>query len=326
MKGLILCAGKGTRLHPLTLSYPKTLLPIANVPILKYCIEKLVEIEIQEIGIVLNASQEKVIKEMVGTGEQWNVRLTYIYQNEPKGIADAVKCAREFIEDSPFCLLLGDNLITESLTDLRKGLEQQGSNASIMLAAVTKPQDYGIAVIRGNRIVGLEEKPKEPKSNLAVLGTYAFDSSIFQAIDAIAPSPRGEYEISDAIQWLIDNDCKVSYSFAVKPIIDVGNIERWLEANRCILEQRNKTSAHFDRCHLHNTQIIPPVIIGQGCEINNSIIGPYVSIGTDVMLEGCTISNSILLTGVKLMNVPYPVRDSIFGPHSVIAGLHIEGR
>ena len=314
MKGLIVCAGKGTRLHPFTLSYPKTLLPVANVPLLKYGIEKLAEAEIREIGIVMNTSQEKMIYETVGYGEHWGVRLSYIYQNEPKGIADAVKQAESFVKDSPFLLLLGDNLISESLADLKAGIERQGNSASVMLAAVKNPQDYGIAEVRENTLVSLQEKPRHPKSNLAVLGVYAFDSVIFHAVDAILPSPRGELEITDAIQWLIDNGYKVTCNYAAKPIIDVGTIERWLEANRCMLDQKYKTGFFGERCLLSNTFIIPPVVIGPGSEIKNCIVGPYVSVGTNVELEGCRISNCIFLENAKLLNSPSPVKDLIIGP------------
>lgn len=325
MKGLILCAGKGTRLYPLTLSYPKALLPIANIPVLYYSIEKLAEVDIREIGVIINKSQKNEIIESVGSGERFGVRLTYIYQNEPLGIADAVRQAKRFVGNSRFLLLLGDNLITGSLADLKFCIEQQSVNACLVLAAVANPQDYGIAEVNGENIVGLKEKPLLPKSNLAVNGAYAFDSTIFQAIDAISPSLRGEYEITDAIQWLIDNGRKVSYKFIVEPMIDMGVLSRWLQANRCVLEQQNKVGVGVGPGLFPNSQIIPPVAIGQGCKIKDSMIGPYVSIGANSVLEGCHISNSILLTGVHLKNISHPLRNLVFGPHSVIAGLHSKG-
>lgn len=321
MKGLILCAGKGTRLHPLTFAYPKTILPVANKPILEYCIEKLIELNIVNIGIVINKSQKKMLEDIIGFGERWGIKLTYIYQDEPKGISDAVNYAKGFIGADPFMLLLGDNLITESLARLKDCIEKESNNASVLLAAVTNPQDYGIAEVNNAKIVRLEEKPKSPKSNLAVLGAYAFDSTIFKAIESISPSSRGEYEITDAIQWLIDNGYSVASSFSEKKNIDVGTFERWLEANRWMLEEMKETDLNLDNIVFENSKIIPPVVVMHGCEIKDCIIGPYVSIGSDVQIEGCRIENSIILDHVRLKYISYPITDSIVGHHSVIAGL-----
>ncbi|CAM3045224.1 glucose-1-phosphate thymidylyltransferase [Paenibacillus sediminis] len=321
MKGLILCAGKGSRLHPLTLSYPKTILPVANKPILYYCIEKLVELDILDIGIVINKSQKKMIKEKLDYDKQWGIRITYIYQNEPKGIADAVRHAKDFIGADPFILLLGDNLITESLAGLKSSIERQESNAAVMLASVKNPQDYGIAEVVDGKIIGIEEKPINPKSNLAVLGSYAFDSTIFKAIDSISPSARGEYEITDALQWIIDHKYSVSSTYTDKHNVDVGTIERWLEANRSMLRNMKGRRIYLAGCTFENTQIIPPVIIERDCEIKDCVIGPYVSIGSDVWLEGCHIENSIILDSVRLKHIPYQIKNSIMGHHSVMAGL-----
>lgn len=324
MKGLILCAGKGTRLYPLTRSYPKTLIPIANIPILQTCIEKLVEQDIDEIGIVIHPSQDAIIKEQIGSGERWNLKLTYIYQEDPLGISDALKQAIAFISGDSFLLLLGDNLITESLSEMSTLIKSNQYHAALMLAEVNNPQDYGIAEVVGQRIVRLEEKPQLPKSNLAVIGAYAFSPSIFNAVAAIPPSSRGEYEITDAIQWLIDQNEPVAYHITEKRNFDIGTMERLLEANRWKLGQMgavvsSKTSV------LENCQIIPPVVIGPGCVLRNCIIGPHVSIGAGSSIEGCRIQNSVVLNQVNLKHIPYLVKDTVIGYRSVLTGAHSEG-
>lgn len=321
MKGLILCAGKGTRLQPLSYSQPKTLLPVANKPVLAYCMENLVRIGIKEIGIVLNHAQEKSIKEILGSGQQFGAQVTYIYQAQPKGIADAVKAAENFIAKESFLLLLGDNLIQESLDCLKLSLEKEGVHGSIMLAKVKNPSDYGIAEIREGRIVGLEEKPQHPKSDLAVIGAYAFDSSIFKAVHAISPSARGEFEITDAIQWLIDQRYVISYSVTEKHYSDVGNVERWLEANRWMLDTIADGKIIFSgRTYVENCTLIHPIIIGEGCGLVNSTIGPYVSIAPEAKIKDCHIENSMLLKGVILTNITKKITGSVFGQYSEVNG------
>lgn len=321
MKGLILVAGKGTRLQPLTYSQPKTLLPVANKPVLAYCIQSLVEVGIGEIGIVLNPTQEKAIREAVGTGEDFGVQLTYLYQVEAKGIADALKPAEPFIGDHPFILLLGDNLIQESLLALKRSLEEGNADGAIMLAKVANPSDYGIAQLEEGRVIEIEEKPKEPKSNWAVIGAYAFTPAIFKAVKAILPSARGEYEITDAIQWLINQGYTIASVITRKHYSDVGNITRLLEANRWMLAELAKTgSLPQGKAVINNCTLIPPVIIGDGCELTDSTIGPYVSIANDAKVAHCHIENSILLKGATLISIPQKIKDSVFGQYSRVSG------
>lgn len=325
MKGLILCAGKGTRLYPITLRHPKTLLPIANVPILQSSIEKLSEQGIIEIGIVIHPSQESVISEQIGNGESWGVSITYIYQHEIKGISDAVKKAHAYIGEDAFLLLLGDNLISESLTELKKDVEDRGSQASLLLSEVENPQEYGIAEVSDGHIVRLKEKPRNPYSNLAVLGAYAFNQSIFKAVTAIKPSVRGEYEITDAIQWLIDNSLTVTFHVTEKSNMDVGTLDRWLEANRRSLDVMLRAEMIHESVILDNCTIITPVSIDQGCVLKDCMIGPYVSVGVDTHIEDCQIENSIILGGVHLKQIAYTLRDTVIGYRSVMAGLHPKG-
>ncbi|MEW9702173.1 sugar phosphate nucleotidyltransferase [Paenibacillus sp. SI8] len=326
MKGLILCAGKGTRLYPITLSYPKTLIPVANTPLLHSCIEKLVEQNIAEIGIVLHPSQDSAIKEQIGTGERWDRAITYIYQTEPKGIADAVKQAEPFIGEESFLLLLGDNLLFDSLTELKESIENQGSHAAILLEEVVDTQHYGIAEVSNGRIVSLEEKPLAPKSNLAIQGVYAFTSSIFKAVTHVKPSARGEYEITDAIRWLIEQGFPVTYHLTQKMNMDVGTLSRWLEANRRMLDQLNgHTQLIHETVALDNCEIIAPVSIAQGCVLKDCVIGPYVSISDGSQIEGCRIENSIILQAVHLKQIPYSLKDTVIGNRSVMAGTHASG-
>jgi glucose-1-phosphate thymidylyltransferase len=321
MKGLILCAGKGTRLQPFSFSQPKTLLPVANKPVLFYGIEQLVKAGITDVGIVINNNQKKLMEEIVGFGDRFNANITYIFQNNPLGIADAVRTAESFIAKESFILLLGDNLIWEPLHVLRERLERHEANACISLAEVENPQDYGIAEIEGGKIKNLEEKPKEPKSNLAVIGAYAFDETIFAAIRSIYPSQRGEYEITDAIQWLIDRGHKVSYSVTDSNFSDVGNVFRWLAANRWMLDKvTDGENIISSDVQVHNCTIYPPVIIGDGCRLKDCEIGPYVSIQSGALVEGCKIENSIVLKGARLKHISHTIRNSVFGEHAEVIG------
>lgn len=325
MKGLILCAGKGTRLYPITINHPKTLIPVANIPILQSCIEKLLHQGVVEIGIVIHPSQEAKIGEKFGNGDSCGAIITYIHQTEALGLSDAVRRAQDYIGQDDFLLLLGDNLIMESLEELKKDIEERGSHGSILLAEVKNPREYGIAQVLDGRIVKLVEKPHYPPSNLAVLGAYAFKRSIFKAISLIKPSARGELEITDAIQWLIDNGLPVTYHVTEKENIDVGTLGRWLEANRRGLDQLEGGSSIHESVQLDNCIVIQPISIDKGCVLKNCTIGPYVSISADVIAEDCKIQNSIILNGVHLKHISYELKDTVIGFNSVLAGLDSSG-
>ncbi|MCU6790865.1 sugar phosphate nucleotidyltransferase [Paenibacillus sp. WQ 127069] len=314
MKGLILCAGKGTRLYPFSEATPKVLLPVANKPILYYCIEQLIKLQIREIGIVIRPEHLALFMKEIGTGEQWNLDITYIHQLQPLGISNAVLQAESFILDEPFILLLGDNLITESLEPLAQAILYDHHEVAIMLGNVANPQDFGIAEIAGNRIVGLEEKPVSPKSNLAVLGAYAFSADIFKAIHAIRPSPRGEYEITDAISWMIDHGYSAVFHKTEQNYSDVGTMERWLEANHWMLDQMDIDGLLNNRKRLDECIIIPPVLIDPTALLRNCIIGPYVTIGPQVKLDGCHMENCILLEGLELFDTGTALSHAILGP------------
>lgn len=298
MKGLILCAGRGTRLQPFTYQTSKVLLPVANKPLIFYSLEKLSSLGITEVGIVIQPSQKMLFDEHVGDGEYWGLQITYLFQENPLGIADAVKQSESFIGSDPFILLLGDNLIAQSLTVLKNSILEDHFDGALLLGEVANPQDYGIAEIKEQRIIGLEEKPTQPKSNLAIVGAYAFTSKIFQAIHEISPSRRGEYEITDAIQYLIHQGNSIFYEITTSPYTDVGTPGRWLEANRWML--RNMAPDTYESYIGSSFQ--PPFLIDPSSKILNCVIGPDVVIGPQVILENCKIEDSILLEGVTLSN------------------------
>ncbi|PZE21645.1 sugar phosphate nucleotidyltransferase [Paenibacillus xerothermodurans] len=321
MKGIIVCAGKGTRLYPFTHRYPKTLLPVGNIPLLHTCIENLAEQEIDEIGIVLSPAQQPLIARHTAIAAKLGVKLTSIYQEAPLGIADAVKQAEHFIDGDSFLLLLGDNLITDSLSRLKTLLHAEGSSAAVLLKRVEHSHEYGIAEVEDCRIVGLEEKPLHPKTNLAVMGAYAFAPVIFAAIADISPSSRGEYEITDAIQWLIQRNYPVTYQLTEKPIFDVGTVGRWLEANRWQLDHLHTNQIHATAV-LENCKIIPPVNIARGCRIKDCIIGPYVSVGVGACIQECQLENSIIMDQVHLTKAPFAITNTVVGYRSSIVGMH----
>ncbi|RXT13969.1 glucose-1-phosphate thymidylyltransferase [Ammoniphilus sp. CFH 90114] len=320
MKGLVLCAGKGTRLQPFSYSQPKTLLPVANKPVLKYCIENLTKNGIKDIGIVIHPSQDG-IQQLIGNGDGLGANITYIFQTEQKGISHAVKQAESFIDGEPFILLLGDNLIAEDLSTLIDSYQRNRTNGSILLSPVPNPQDFGIAEIKGNDIVRLEEKPKKPKSNLAVIGAYLFDSQIFHAVNSIKPSARGEYEITDAIQWLIDQGHSITYTITRKLYSDVGTVDRWLEANQWMLEKEYEGQILLGKnTVVENCTLIAPIVIGDDCILRNAVIGPFVSIQDQCRIENCQIDQSILLEKNVISHLQYPVSKSVFGRE-----VHLEG-
>ncbi|MGZ9584864.1 sugar phosphate nucleotidyltransferase [Paenibacillus marinisediminis] len=316
MKGLILCAGKGTRLQPFSNDISKALLPVANKPLIHYSIEKLIALNIKDIGIVIQSAQEAMFRHCVGDGTIWEADITYLYQERPLGIADAVKRAEVFIGSDSFMLLLGDNMIEQSLAGLQNSILQKRCDGALLLGEVVKPQDYGIAEIANQRIIGLEEKPSHPKSNLAILGAYAFTPHIFDAIHAISPSRRGEYEITDAIQWLIDRQFSIAYDVTKLSHTDVGTIERWLEATRWVLQSYSAQELEDSYEHVQHCTVIQPVMIHPSSQVSDSVIGPYTVIGPNVTLERCQVKGSIILDGVTLCQ--REITDAVVNEHHAV--------
>ena len=287
MKALILSGGTGTRLRPLTYVWAKQLLPIANKPILVHIIEKVVRAGIRDIGIIVGDTHKEIEAE-VGCGSRWKVNINYIHQSSPLGLAHAVKIAEPFIQDNDFLMILGDNLLEMELNTVIDFFYSSRSNACILLHKVSNPSEYGIAEIDGTSVKRLEEKPQQYISDLAVIGVYVFDKTIFPAIEEIRPSERGELEITDAVQRLIECGAKVSYQLTSGWWKDTGSPQDMLEANRLVLSSLTDTSGYTTgnivasesgpTCEygisVVDSIIKDPVVIGEGVKIINSVIGP----------------------------------------------------
>ncbi|RQW02870.1 glucose-1-phosphate thymidylyltransferase, partial [candidate division KSB1 bacterium] len=231
MKALITAGGKGTRLRPLTHTQNKHLLPIANKPILHYALEKMADAGISEVGILTN-QEGREVRSALGSGDRWGLHITYIPQEAPLGLAHVVKISQQFIGDDPFIFYLGDNMVVGGLHKFIDAFEKEGSNCHLTLSRVKDPERFGVPELRDNRIVSIEEKPNKPKSEFAVTGIYLYDATIFEAVNNIQPSPRGELEISDAHQYLLDHGYSISYSEITGWWKDTGKPEDVLEANR----------------------------------------------------------------------------------------------
>jgi len=327
MKGLILSGGKGTRLRPLTYTSAKQLVPVANKPVLFYGIEAIVAAGITEIGIVVGDTRDE-IRAAVGDGARFGARVTYIEQDAPRGLAHAVLIAEPFLQRDPFVMYLGDNLIARGITSLVEEYRSSGCNCEILLAEVPNPQQFGVAELSAQgQVVRLVEKPPEPKSNLALVGVYMFDHHVFEAVRRIKPSWRGELEITDAIQDLLD------HGFSVHPHVvrgwwkDTGKLADMLEANRIVLdtiEERGAATLSGDSAiegrvvlgegvELVDSLVRGPAVIGDGVRLERAFVGPYTSIGDRCRLAGCEIENSIILADSELRDIPLRVEGSLVG-------------
>ena len=329
MKALILSGGKGTRLRPLTHTGAKQLVPVANKPILWYGIESIVKAGITEIGIIISPETGEEIRRKTGSGEQFGANITYILQDEPLGLAHAVKIGRPFLGDSPFIMYLGDNLIQDDINVFLDKFKNQHLDELILLRSVSNPTAFGVAVVDDKgRVLKLVEKPKNPPSNLALVGVYFFSPAVHQAIDNIQPSPRGELEITDAIQELINTD-KIVESVQLQGWwLDTGKKDDLLEAKRIILDtnlsidkagnidDKSKISGRVNikgNTTIINSTIRGPVIIGENCHIENCFIGPYTSIGDKCTLVDADIEQSVLLESAQILEIDQRIVDSLIG-------------
>ena len=309
MKGLILAGGSGRRLRPITHKTAKQLVPIANKPILHYVIEDLVGVGITDLGIVVGDTA-KEIEKSVGDGSQWNADITYIRQEEPLGLAHAVLIAESFLGQEKFIMYLGDNMFEDSLHEVVEDFEKASTNARLLLAKVDNPQAFGVAEVdEQGAIKGLVEKPENPKSDLALVGVYLFDPTIHRAVKAIEPSDRGELEITDAIQWMIDDESNIEHRTLKGWWIDTGKKDPLLLCNELILEkietlllsQIGETVTlkgeivAGENVEITDSNIQGPVVIGSGVKIERSDIGPYVSIGDECKIEDSSIERSVLM-------------------------------
>ncbi|KUK82985.1 MAG: Glucose-1-phosphate thymidyltransferase [Petrotoga mobilis] len=333
MKALILCAGKGTRLRPLTFTNAKPLIPIANKPTIMYSLEKIRDAGVTEIGLVVNSENIEDFKKVLGDGSQLGIRLSYIIQEHPKGLAHAVKVSKEFLGNDDFIMYLGDNLINFDLKNFIDQFKQGNYESFILLTSVDNPSQFGIAVMEDSKVTKVVEKPKDAPSNLAIIGVYIFTPKVFEAIENIQPSWRGELEITDAIQWLIDNSNNVGAHIVEGWWKDTGKPEDLIEANRTILstlkeqkiggEIRSDSSVqgkvHIGKnSKIMNSIVRGPVIIGEEVTISNAYIGPYTSIGDSAYVNSSEIENSIILSYANISNVYIRIESSIIGENSKI--------
>ena len=323
MKGVILHGGHGTRLRPLTHTGPKQLLPIANKPMSQFCLEAISETGITDIAIVIGGVGSNKVREYYGNGEKFGVKITYIEQDEPRGIAHAVRLCKEFVNNEKFLVFLGDNIIQKSITNFVKNFKNSDFDATILLCEVDNPSRFGIADVENNKILKITEKPKEPTSNLAVTGIYLLTPKIFQIIDDLKPSWRNEFEITDALDNLLKQNNNISFEKITDYWKDTGTPIDIINANAQVLEHicdenniiDKSTNIELDNC------IIKPSIIGKNCKIGKGAkIGPNASIGNNTTISSnVSIENSIIMSNC-IIDGGLNIKDSIISANCDLHG------
>src|SRR4051794_27831445 len=345
MKALVLAGGAGTRLRPITHTSAKQLVPVANKPVLFYGLEALRDAGVGEVGVIVGDTEAE-IRAAVGDGSAFGLQVTYLRQEAPLGLAHCVLIAADFLGDDDFVMYLGDNMLQQGLTEFVEGFEAerqassdelplegytQAPSAQILLAPVDDPRSFGVAEINARgEVVHLVEKPEDPPSNLALVGVYLFDADIHEAVRSIEPSPRGELEITDAIQWLIDHGRRVRHQVLDGWWIDTGKKDPLLECNRLVLdtiERRNEgtvddTSVVEGRvviepgAELVNSRVRGPAIIGAGTRLVDSYVGPYSSISGGCLIEQSELDHSVVLEGCRIRG--HRLTDSLLGRHATV--------
>jgi glucose-1-phosphate thymidylyltransferase len=333
MKGLILSGGKGTRLRPITHTSAKQLVPVANKPVLFYGIEAMAAAGIREVGIIIAPETGAEIRTAAGDGERFGVQITYIVQDEPAGLAHAVLTAEPFLGTDPFVMYLGDNLLQGGINDLVGEFRSHQPEALILLTPVADPENYGVAELDGSgRVVRLVEKPPEPATDLALVGVYMFTPRIHEAAKSIQPSGRGELEITDAIQWLVDAGAPVESHVVRGWWKDTGRLDDMLEANRLILETLDRrvegelVDAQIDGrvvvepgAVLERSTVRGPAIIGAGARLVDAYIGPYTAVGRHCLVDGAEVEHSILLEGSSVRGLEGRMESSLLGRNVAIS-------
>jgi glucose-1-phosphate thymidylyltransferase len=317
VKALVLAGGKGTRLRPITHTSAKQLLPVANKPVLFYGLEAIAQAGITEVGIVVGDTAA-AIEAAVGDGSAFGVRATYIRQDAPRGLAHAVLVARDFLGDDDFVMYLGDNFIIGGISNLVKQFRVSRPDAQILATRVTDPREFGVVELGENgQVIGLEEKPQQPKSDMALVGVYIFTPAIHEAVRQLKPSWRGELEITEAISWLVEAGRSVRSTTITGYWKDTGNVTDMLEANRQVLEtvESRQDGTVGPGCeiigrvvieagaHVSGSRIVGPVIIGAGTKVTESYVGPFTAIGPDCVVEDSEVQYSILLRRASLRGV-----------------------
>jgi glucose-1-phosphate thymidylyltransferase len=331
LKGLILSGGKGTRLRPITHTSAKQLVPVANKPVLFYGIQAMADAGIADVGIIIAPETGDEIRAAAGDGSAFGVRLTYIVQDEPAGLAHAVLTAEPFLGESPFVMYLGDNLLQGGIRDLVKAFDADGPDALILLTPVADPQHYGVAELEDGAVVRLVEKPAEPKTDLALVGVYMFRASVHAAARAIEPSARGELEITDAIQRLVDVGLRVQPHIVQGWWKDTGRLDDMLAANRLVLDtiERRVQGELIDSrvdgrvviedgAVLQRTTVRGPAVIGAGARLSDCYIGPYTAIGENCVIANAEVEHSILLAGCSVQDLDGRMESSLLGRNVTI--------
>jgi glucose-1-phosphate thymidylyltransferase len=326
MRGLILSGGKGTRLRPLTHTSAKQLVPVANKPVLFYGIEAMAAAGIEEVGIIIAPETGAEIRAAAGDGSEFGISIQYIEQDAPLGLAHALLTAEPFLGDSPFVMYLGDNLLRDGIVDLVETFRSDQPDALILLTPVPDPEQYGVAELNDGRVSRLIEKPKEPQTDLALVGVYMFNASIFDAARSIEPSWRGELEITDAIQTLVDRGMRVDPHIVHGWWKDTGQVQDMLEANQLILDDLSERVEGelidsrvegrvviAEGARLERATVRGPAIVGRGTRITDAYIGPYTAIGDDVTITHAELEHSIVLSGSSISDLEYRIEASLIG-------------
>jgi glucose-1-phosphate thymidylyltransferase len=326
VKGLILSGGKGTRLRPITHTSAKQLIPVANRPVLFYGIEAIAAAGIDDIGIIIAPETGDEIRAAAGDGSRFGVHITYIVQDSPAGLAHAVLTAEPFLGDDAFVMYLGDNLLQGGIVDFVERFRSGACDALILLTPVPDPENYGVAELEGERVVRLIEKPRSPRSDLALVGVYMFSASVHDAARAISPSPRGELEITDAIQHLVDSGLRVEPHIVQGWWKDTGQLADMLEANRLILDTLEAScegvldDSQVDgrvvvaaSARLERSTVRGPAIIGAGARLIDAYVGPYTAVGENCVIESSEVEHSILLAGCQVRRLDGRIESSLLG-------------
>jgi len=332
LKGLILSGGKGTRLQPITHTSAKQLVPVANKPVLFYGIEAMADAGIEDIGIIIAPETGAEIRAAAGDGSRFGVRITYVEQDAPLGLAHAVLTAERFLDGDWFVMYLGDNLLQGGISGLVESFRSSEPDALILLTPVPDPENFGVAELDSGRVVALVEKPTQPATDLALVGVYMFTAGIHDAARAIEPSARGELEITDAIQYLVDGGKRVEPHIVKGWWKDTGRLDDMLEANRLVLdriEPRVEGELIQSQCdgrvvvepgaRLERTSVRGPAIIGAGAQLTDCYIGPYTAIGEDCVICEAEVEHSILLAGSSVRNLEGRMESSLLGRNVTIS-------